>query len=55
MTTLPNGLAYTTPPQPTSPADVDARIAALEATIAKLTARLRRLEAVWMETHGDIA
>ena len=27
MTTLPNGLAYTTPPQPTPPADVDARIA----------------------------
>jgi hypothetical protein len=55
MTTLPNGLAYTTPPQPTPSAADDARIAALEATIAKLTARLRWLEAVWMEIHGDIA
>jgi hypothetical protein len=55
MTILANGLAYTPPPQPTPPADVDARIAALEATIAKLTARLRRLEGVWMEQFGDIA
>ena len=41
-------------PPPGRP-DHEARIAAREATTAKLTARIRRLEAVWMETHGDIA
>jgi hypothetical protein len=52
-TTSPNSLAYTPPPT-SPPPDHEMRIAALEATIAELTARLRRLEAVWMEMHGDI-
>jgi uncharacterized protein YceH (UPF0502 family) len=47
--------AETTPTPASPPPDHEARIAALEATIAKLTARLRRLEAVWMEQFGDIA
>jgi hypothetical protein len=55
MTILPNSSVHTTPPQPPSSSDHEARIAALEATVAKLTALLRRLEAVWMEMHGDIA
>ena len=41
--------------QPPGPPDQEARIGVLEAMIAKLTARLRRLEETWMEQFGDIA
>jgi hypothetical protein len=43
------------PTPTTNPAPTPADVERLEDLIAKLTSRLRRLEAVWMEQFGDIA